>query len=82
MCMVYIAYVKIMVTGKNRISEYRIHVYAGHLSFLGKWSFFGCFSVTKPLVLPRVNKNTLVYKTSYYNRNMVGAFIMVSIPYR
>ena len=39
MCMVYIAYVKIMVTGKNRILEYRIHVYAGHLSFLGKWSF-------------------------------------------
>lgn len=28
-----------MVTGKNRISEYRIHVYADHLSFLGKWSF-------------------------------------------
>jgi len=38
--MVLIAYVKIPATGKNRISEYRIHVYADHLSFLDKWSFF------------------------------------------
>lgn len=31
--MVLIVYVKIVVTGKNSISEYKIHVYDDHLSF-------------------------------------------------
>ena len=39
MCIVMILHVNIVVTEKNRISEYKIIVYADHLSFLGKWSF-------------------------------------------
>lgn len=35
-----VLYANIRVTEKNRISEYKIIVYADHLSFLGKWSFF------------------------------------------
>ena len=41
--MVLILYVNIVVTEKNRISEYKIIVYADHLSFLGKWSFLVAF---------------------------------------
>lgn len=39
MCMVFILYANIVVTEKNRISEYKVIVYADHLSILGKWSF-------------------------------------------
>jgi len=38
--MVLVLCANIWVTEKNRISEYKIIVYADHLSFLGKWSFF------------------------------------------
>ena len=38
--MVLLLYVKIVDTEKSRISEYTIYVYADHLSFLDKWSFY------------------------------------------
>jgi len=38
-CMVLVSCANIGITEKNRFSEYKIIVYADHLSFLGKWSF-------------------------------------------
>ena len=38
-CMVLVLCANIGITEKNRFSEYKIIVYADHLSFLGKWSF-------------------------------------------
>lgn len=38
-CMVLVSCANIGIAEKNRFSEYKIIVYADHLSFLGKWSF-------------------------------------------
>ena len=49
--MVLLLYVKIVDTEKSRISEYRIYVYAGHLSSLGKWSFYYLGQIIKAIIL-------------------------------
>jgi len=38
--MVLFLYVNIAAAEKNRISEYKIIVYADHLSFLDRWFFY------------------------------------------
>ena len=49
--MVLLLYVKIVDTEKSRISEYTIYVYADHLSFPGKWSFYYLDRIIKAIRL-------------------------------